>query len=73
MKLVLTGWKPGLRKISLDTLLVKRFQLPLPDAVKHVEQLLKGELVELEINSNSNASDIAREMVELGVISHIEP
>ena len=73
MKLVLTGWKPGLRKISLDTLLVKRFQLPLPDAVKHVEQLLKGELVELEINSSSNASDIAREMVELGVICHIEP
>ena len=55
MKLVLTGWKPGLRKVSLDTLLVKRFQLPLPDAVKCVEQLLKGEIVELEINSSSNA------------------
>lgn len=53
--------------------LVKRLRWPLPDALKHVEQLGKGKLVELEIDSSSNASDIAREMVELGVICHVEP
>lgn len=72
MKVVLTGWRPGLRKISLSTLFVIRLNVSLPVAKKHVDDLLNGEVIELEIDSSS-ASDFAKELDALGVNCHIEP
>ncbi len=72
MKIVLTGWKPGLKKISLDMLLVKRLKAPIVVARKHVDDLIAGEVIELETDSSS-ALDFARELEELGVICHTEP
>jgi hypothetical protein len=72
MKLVLTGWKPGLKKISLDMLLVKRLNVSIVVAKKHVDDLLAGEVIELEIDSAS-ASDFVEELEQLGVTCHTEP
>ena len=71
MKLVLTGWKPGLKKVSLDMLLVKRLKVSIAVAKKHVDDLLAGGVIELEIDPAS-ASDFVRELEELGVICHTD-
>jgi hypothetical protein len=69
MKLVLTGWKSELKKVSLDMLLVKRLNVSIAVAKKHVDDLLAGEVIELEIDSAS-ASDFVGELEQLGVICH---
>src|SRR5262245_8937030 len=73
MKLVLTSWKPGLKKVSLDMLLVKRLNVSIAVAKKHVDDLLAGEVIALEIDSDSaSASDFVGELEQLGVICHTE-
>ncbi len=72
MKIVLTDWKPGLKKISLYGLLVKRLNVPMVVAKQHADDLIAGEVVELEVDSSS-ASDFIRELEELGIICHTEP
>ena len=72
MKVVLTGWKPGLKIISLYVLLVKRLKLSIVVAKQHADDLTAGEVVELEIDSGS-ASDFVRELGEVGVICRTEP
>jgi hypothetical protein len=71
MKLVLTGWKPGLKKISLDMLLVKRLNVSIAVAKRQVDDLLAGEIIELEIEPAS-APDFGTELDHLGVIYHTE-
>jgi hypothetical protein len=71
MKLVLTGWRSELKKVSLDMLLVKRLNVSVAVAKKHVDDLLAGEVIELEIDSAS-ASDFVGELERLGVIFHTE-
>ena len=71
MKLVLTGWRPGLKKVSLDMLLAKRLDVSIAVAKKHVDDLIAGEIIELEIDSAS-ASEFVRELGDSGVICHTE-
>lgn len=66
MKVILTGWRPGLQKISLDMLLAKRLDVSIVVAKKYVDDLLAGEVIELEIDSDS-APEFVRELEELGV------
>ena len=72
MKVVLTGWKPGLKKISLDVLLVKRLNVSIAVAKRYVDDLAAGEVIELEIDSDI-ASDFVKELGEVGVICRTEP
>ena len=72
MKVVLTGWKAGLKKISLDVLLVKRLNVSIAAAKKHADDLLAREVIELDIDPGS-ALDFVRELEGLGVICHTEP
>jgi hypothetical protein len=72
MKVVLTSWKPGLKKISLYGLFVKRLNVSIVLAKEYADALISGEVVELEIDSDSGP-DFIRELEELGVICHTEP
>lgn len=72
MKVVMTGWRPGLKKVSLYGLLRVRLNVSLPVAKKYGDDLLDGEVIELQIDPGS-ASDFAKELDALGVICHIEP
>lgn len=65
-----TGWKPGLKKISLATLLVKRLNVSIAVAKKYVDDLGAGEVIAVEIDSGS-ASDFVRELEQLGVICQL--
>jgi hypothetical protein len=72
LKVVLTGWKPGLKKISLDMLLVKRLHVSIVVAKKYVDDLIAGDVIELEIDS-ATASEFLNELTESGVVCHLEP
>jgi hypothetical protein len=48
-EVVLRGWRPGLRKISLADALVEYAGLPLPEAKHLVDRLLAGEAVRVTI------------------------
>jgi hypothetical protein len=72
MKVVLTGWKPGLKKISLYGVFVKTLNVSIVVAKQHADDLIAGKVVELEIDSGS-ASDFVGELQGLGVICHTEP
>lgn len=72
MKVVLTGWKPGLKKISLYGIFVKRLNVSIVLAKEYADALIGGDVVELEIDSDSGL-DFIRELEELGIICRAEP
>jgi hypothetical protein len=72
MKLVLTSWRPGLKKISLSTLLVTRANLKGLDAFESVDRLIAGEVIEVEIESADAALNLKQELEAIGVVCHIE-
>ena len=47
--LIITGWEPGLRKVTFNDLLRRYTILSLEDAKQHVDRVLDGEIVELPV------------------------
>jgi len=68
VKISLIGWRKGLRKIQLVSLLRKHCGYTLSEAKRQVDKLLSGSLVAIEIDESVEAQGIAKEIQALGVI-----
>src|SRR5438309_543267 len=68
----ITGWRPGLQKISLTHLLAEAGNLRLPEAKRLVDRLLASESVEVTV-PRPRAGDLVAELVELGAEASLRP
>ncbi len=71
VQVLITGWKPGLRKVALTGLLQTRGGLSLRDAHDSVERCLAGETVAVGTASAAAAESLARDASELGAITSV--
>ena len=65
-QILLDGWEPGIRKISLNHLLQEEGGMSLSEAKKVVDNLLSGQDVQIEIASDSQARHFLQEARKLG-------
>jgi hypothetical protein len=65
----LTGWLPGLKKVSLAKLIRELAGLPLDQAHDAVNRLLGGDVVDLSFASSDVAGRFAEEARELGAVA----
>jgi hypothetical protein len=65
-EVVLRGWHPGLRKISLADALVEYAGLPLPEAKHLVDRLLAGDAVRVTIIGNFPPQAVTANLREIG-------
>lgn len=72
MKIKLTGWNEGLKKVSLTKLQTKHLDLSLKEAKENVDLLLEGFEIEIVVTSEENAENFINEAKEIGVICKIE-
>lgn len=68
----LIGWQPGLRKVSLVTLLQQQADLSFTSAKQNVDYLLAGKHVNLEVGDRRKANQLAEEVRKLGCVCVIE-
>lgn len=71
-RVILTNWRPGLRKVSLNKLLQDRAGMSLTTAKAAVDQLLEGRPVTIEVGSPDSAVTLAREALALGAECKVE-
>jgi len=64
--IVLTGWRPGLRKVSLANLLKDKCDLSLSQAKACVDRLVDGECVQISVSSPEIAQAIMADIKHLG-------
>jgi hypothetical protein len=69
---LLKGWRPGLRKVSLTNLLRARASLDLETAKTFTDRCLAGEAVRIAMPSLGAAEKLAREMSDLGANADVE-
>lgn len=62
----LTGWSPGMKKISLTKLIQSQAELSVSAAKHAVDQVLEGHAVSLQLPDHIDAQAMAAEMTELG-------
>jgi hypothetical protein len=72
MRVILTGWSPGLRKISLSDLLRGDAGYSLKSAKSAVDQLLDNEPVSVDFPSREAAVSFLQRAVELGALGHLD-
>lgn len=65
---VISGEKPGLRKVELTKLLQREAELSLREAKSRVVRSLEGERVVVTVRSPETAARLAREAEQLGAI-----
>ena len=70
-KLILKGWKPGLKKVSLTKLLQEQAGLPLTEAKKCVDLLLDHKPSTVAIESTEDALRLAGEVSKLGAVCEV--
>ncbi|MFN3648884.1 MAG: hypothetical protein ACK47B_04810 [Armatimonadota bacterium] len=70
-RLVVNGFKPGLRKIQLTRLLQARARLSLPEAKGVVDAVLEGRSAVVEIPSGLSPVELAGEIAALGAICEV--
>lgn len=63
-----TGWRPGLRKVTLDKLLRDRVPMPLADAKRVSDRVLEGEVVVVSVESDAAAREIVAGARDAGAI-----
>lgn len=71
-RVVLTGWVPGLRKVSLAKLLQQEAGLPPATAKDCVDRCLARERVTIEMPSAASASRLVVAANALGALSEVE-
>ena len=72
MKVKLTGWVEGLKKVSLTKLQIDYFQISLNEAKTNVDRLLEGKQIEIGVKSIEKAQNFIQEAKQFGVICEIE-
>ena len=71
-RVIITGWKPGLEKISLTKLLQAEAGLSLKAAKESVDRCLAGERVSIPMPSGEAAERLAQQASDLGAVVEIE-
>jgi hypothetical protein len=66
-RVILSGWRPGLRKVALATLLRERTGMSLHEAHQCVNQLLDDQTITVDVPTANMASAFAHEAGVLGV------
>ena len=67
----ISGWRPGLQKVSM-TLVVRRLgQLGLRDAKSVTDRVLDGEVVDVEVDDARAAQELAQELQALGAVAEV--
>ena len=62
----LTGWRPGLRKVSLTKLLQEKANMSVSDAKHAVDVVLEGGEVRVEVPSGTDATALLASIRALG-------
>jgi hypothetical protein len=65
-KLRLTGWRYGLRKVSMTQALQRHARLSLSEAKQVTDRVLDGELVDIECPTESDRLLLGEALVALG-------
>ena len=71
VEVMLTGWRPGLKKISLTQALESYASLSLSEAKRMTDQLLSGQLVSLTVLDEKTAERFIASAVALGADASI--
>ncbi len=71
-RLILKGWKPGLKKISLSRLLQEYAGLSLSEAKGKVDSFLEGMPTTITLPSRAIAEEFVRQASELGALVEVE-
>jgi hypothetical protein len=69
----ITGWRPGLRKISMTHALRTHAKLGLAAAKAVTDEVLGGAVVEVHLPSSEAAAALAAELEVLGAQAEIAP
>jgi len=70
IKVVVTGWKPGLQKIAMTTLIRDQSEFGLADSKACTDRLLDGDVVEIPMPSRSAAERLALDLTAIGAVAH---
>lgn len=68
-EVVITGWRPGLLKVSMATTIRDHTELDLAESKRVTDRVLDGESVVLASLSAAAAESLAAELVMLGAIA----
>jgi len=68
---IFTGWKEGLKKISLTNLLREKAGLSLTQAKLNVDAIVDGVTIEVKCSTISKMESLVREATELGAICKV--
>jgi ribosomal protein L7/L12 len=72
-RVIITGWQPGLKKVSLSKLIRDRSGLRLSEAKACTDRCLDGEIVSIDLASADEAEQFAQEAARLGAIVQVVP
>ena len=70
-KVLFTGWRYGLEKISLTKLFQNRANLSLKEAKSRTDALLDGKTFVIEIESIEQAEELIKEATAIGAVCEI--
>lgn len=71
IRVVITGWLPGFRKIEANKVLRAYLGYDLRESKDAVDSILNGEIVEFAL-ADGQAVQLCKELELLGAISHLE-
>jgi hypothetical protein len=71
-KIILKGWKVGMRGIPLMLLLREKTRISLKRAKEIKERIVDHETIELEVSEDSVANEIVTEARKLGVVCEVQ-
>ena len=72
MKVIVTGWKPGLQKVSMTRLILDQSRLGLAESKACTDRLLDGGTVEITMLTRDAAESLASDLNSINAIAHVE-
>jgi ribosomal protein L7/L12 len=70
-EVVITGWRPGLLKVSMTTTIREHTELGLAESKRVTDRVLDGESVVLPSCSAAAADALAAELARLGAVVEV--
>ena len=70
-EVLITGWKPGLLKVSMTTVIKEHTELGLAGSKRVTDRVLDGEQVVLAALSAERAEALATQLVGLGAVAEV--
>ena len=67
----ITGWRPGLKKISMTHAIRRSSALGLADAKSCTDRVLDGETVDVSVSEVAVARELAEELQALGAVADV--